>query len=100
MARKLAISLAAIVAITASSTLTAAARGMGHMSMGHMGTNHTAHTSFGHFDHGFRFHDRLAFRHRFHGPFFAFAPYAYDDCRVWTPYGWRWSYACYDYEGY
>jgi len=88
MVRTLAIALAAAAAITAGSVSSASAHGahMGHMGMGHMGMGHP------HFGHGF------AFRHRFfHGPFFAFGPYGYDECRVWTPYGWRWSYACYDY---
>jgi hypothetical protein len=42
---------------------------------------------------GFRHH---FFHHRF--AFFGAYPYGdYDDCygRVWTPWGWRWQYACY-----
>jgi hypothetical protein len=50
------------------------------------------------FFHGNRFAFR---RHRFLGPRLAFIggySYAYDDVcytRVWTPVGWRWTYACY-----
>jgi hypothetical protein len=47
---------------------------------------------------------RLVLRHnRHHRRFVFFAGaypyYAYDNCyaRVWTPYGWRWSYVCGDY---
>ena len=86
MMRKLAIALAAAAALTAGPTVSAYAHSMGHMGhMGHMGSFHPG------------FHDH--FHHRFfHGRFFAFARYGYDDgCRVWTPYGWRWSYACYGY---
>src|SRR5262249_48053929 len=97
--RMLAIALAAAAAITAGSAVSASAKGMGMgMGMGHMGHVGSFHPAF---------HNQSAFRHfefghhRFfrHGRFFAFAPdaYGYDDCRIWTPYGWRWSYACYAY---
>jgi hypothetical protein len=123
MVRKLAISLAAVAVMLAGSTLTAAARfggGMGHVGgFGHMGgPGHMGGFSRGAFGPGFahpgsfgrfgavqRFPfraNRFAFRHhRFFGPRFAFFgatfPYAYDSCytRVWTPVGWRWTYACY-----
>jgi hypothetical protein len=130
MLRKMAIALAAVVVVTAGSTLSAAARGGGHGGMGHGGMGHGGMGSggFGHAGgfggaamahpggfggvaavhpmalRGGRFvsGDRFHFRHRFVGNRFAFVggglPYGYyDDCytRVWTPWGWRWSYVCY-----
>jgi hypothetical protein len=53
------------------------------------------------FAHPVAFSHRFAFRHHFFRHRFAFIgayPYAYDDycyTRVWTPWGWRWQYACY-----
>ena len=124
MVRKIVISLAAAAVVLAGSTLTAAARfggGMGHGGghiggfghFGHMGGfSHGAFArpgfahpgAFGRFGAVQRFPlraNRFAVRHhRFFGPRFAFGaafPYTYDSCytRVWTPVGWRWTYACY-----
>jgi hypothetical protein len=122
MIRNTIISLAAAALVLAGSTLTADARfggGMGHgggfARMGGFGASHFGGFSRSAFGPGFarpggfsRFGafplraNRFAFRHhRFFGPRFAFVgaafPYAYDDCyrRVWTPIGWRWTYACY-----
>jgi hypothetical protein len=126
MVRTLTIALAAAAAITAGSAFSASAHmggGGGHMggSGGHFGNSggmgnsgghfgnpggmgnsggHFGHPmGMGHFGH-FRSRHDFAFRHHrfFRGAFFGFGPYyTYDDCRIWTPYGWRWSYACYEY---
>jgi len=120
MVRKMAIALAAVAVVTAGSTLSAAARGGGHGGMGSGGFGHAGgfggaamgHPGgFGGFTavhpmalRGGRFvsGDRFHFRHRFVGSRIAFVggglPYGYyDDCyaRVWTPWGWSWSYVCY-----
>jgi hypothetical protein len=125
MIRKAVISLAAAAVVLVGSTLAASARfggGMGHAggfghgggAIGHFGGGFSrgavgpgvAHPAgIGRFAAGrpFFFHgNRFALRHhRFFGPRFAFFggyPYAYNDVcytRVWTPVGWRWTYACY-----
>jgi hypothetical protein len=113
MVRTVAITLAA-AALTAGSILSAEARNMGHAGMStHAGSMNMAPRNMGptnagpgnmgsgHMWMGHHDHDHFRFGHRrfFHGRFFAFAPYDDDACRVWTPYGWRWSYACY-YNNY
>jgi hypothetical protein len=125
MMRKIAIALAAVAVVTAGSTLSASAMHGGHgggFGGGHFGGFGGGHFG-GHFGgfghphmagpamiHGnhfvgnrFAFRDRgRFFHHRFFRNRFAFLgvgfPYGYyDSCytRVWTPWGWRWRYACY-----
>jgi hypothetical protein len=100
---KIVIVLAAVAAVTAGSASTAEARMSGGFGHGfHSGGGfHSfgggfAHPGFHHFG-----HDRFFVHHRF-GPRFGFFgggyPYGYGDgcyTRVWSPWGWRWQYACY-----
>ncbi len=118
MMRTIVIALAAAAAVIAVSTLAASARsgGMGHGGMGHggfarMGVGHAGFARPGFVRPGgfaaarpFAFRgNRFAFRHhRFHRNRLVFVgaglPYAYyDSCyrRIWTPWGWRWSFVCY-----
>jgi hypothetical protein len=112
MVRKLVMALIAVTAVTAGSTLSAAAMhggGMGHAGFGGAGFGHAAFGhpgGFGAGAHSFGFRgDRFAFRDRFdRRPFFrsrfAFigGPFPYgDDCytRVWTRWGWRLVPLCY-----
>jgi len=67
--------------------------GIGHFTAIHPSGFNAGRGAFGH---------RLGFRHHFFHNRFAFIGGAYsygyyDDCysRVWTPWGWRWQYACY-----
>jgi len=67
--------------------------GIGHFTAVHPSGFNAGRVAFGH---------RAGFRHHFVRNRFAFIggayPYGYyDDCysRVWTPWGWRWQYACY-----
>jgi len=123
MMRKMLMSLVAAACLTAGSIVVAAAHGGGgghgggHGGFGGMGGGRG---SFGGVGAGGNFavghpggfaaprslgfhNDRFGFRR---GPFvrsrFAFFggypyPYYYDSCysRVWTPWGWRWTYVCY-----
>jgi hypothetical protein len=67
--------------------------GIGHFAAVHPTGINAGRVAFGH---------RFGFRHHFVHNRFAFIggayPYGYDDdcySRVWTPWGWRWQYACY-----
>jgi hypothetical protein len=68
-------------------------RSMGSFSRsGSWSGNRMAGRHHGHHGHRF-FRNRFAFVGGY-----GYYPYDYyDDCyrRVWTPYGWRWRYACY-----
>ena len=67
-------------------------------SIGHFAAVHPSGINAGRFAFG----HHVGFRHHIFHRRFAFVgatyPYPYyDDCysRVWTPWGWRWQYACY-----
>jgi hypothetical protein len=83
-------------------------RGMGHVGMGPSGfarmSPGLSRAAVGHPSSFARVgvaHPRFAFRHhRIHNRFFVFAgayPYSYyNSCyeRIWTRWGWRWTYVC------
>ncbi len=92
MLRKMVIALAAVAVVSAGSTFSASARGMGHGGIG----GGVSHAAFAHPGGGFAFRHRF-FRDRF-ASFGAAYPYGYDDdcyTRIWTPRGWLWRSVCY-----